>query len=143
MKVTYKEILSAHQATRKLISNSDAGAGVTPLAALRLARAARVISQEAEAFETARLALIAEYVSEPDEQGNRTVPSENIREFNDRYAELTKEEIEIDVALLNLVDFGDSKIGLTALIGMEWLFDEKQGAKKPRKKPAKRRPRRK
>lgn len=134
MKVTYKEILSANIATQKLMSNGDASANVSPLAALRLARAARIIGQEVEAIEVARIALIHEYSTEPDEKGNRVVPPESVNEFNERFSELTKETIDVNIQLLNLADFGDSKIGLTALIGMEWLFDDKQGKPKRRKR---------
>lgn len=121
MKVTYAEILAAQAATQRLISND--AVSVTPLVALRLARAARVIGQEAEAFEVGRIALVNEYAPEADEQGQRIVPTGKIAEFNKRLGELAKQKIEVDVQSLDLADFGDCQVGLGIFIGMEWLIE--------------------
>lgn len=122
MKVTYNEILSANQALRKMVRTAT-DANVTPLAALRLARAARVITQEAEAFESVRVAMIRKCAGEPDEKGNLAVPPDQAEEFSAELAELGKQEIEIDAQPIKLADFGESQIGLTMLIGMEWLIE--------------------
>lgn len=120
MKVTYNEILAANRALQALQQSS--AAVVAPLAALRLARAAKVIGQEAEIFEAGRVALIKQHVSEPAAQGNQTVPSEKLVEFTQELTELAKQEIEVNVQMLSLEDFGNCQLRLTALIGMEWLF---------------------
>lgn len=118
MKVTYNEIFGAHQALQAMAQNG--AATFLPLAALKLARAARVIGQEAEAFEAGRVALINRYVPESDAQGNRIVPPERRSEFNAELGELAKQEVEIDVQLLTLADLGDCPV---SLFGMEWLID--------------------
>jgi hypothetical protein len=121
MRVTYNEILAAQRAILTLIRNG--AATVAPLAALRLARAARIVDQEAQAFEIARLTLVRQYAPEPDDQGDHTVPPPRMREFSDELAVLLKESVEVDVQLLDLADFGNCQISLTSLIGMEWLIN--------------------
>jgi len=124
MKVTYNEVLSANGAIQNLMKNG--AASVAPLAALRLARAARVIGQEVEAFEAGRIALIKQYAPEPDAEGNQRVPPERTAEFTAALAKLTKESVEVDIQRIDLADFGTGPISLTALIGLEWLIDTVQ-----------------
>lgn len=120
MRVTYNEILGAQRAIVALIRNG--AATVAPLAALHLARAARIVDQEAQAAEIARSTLVRQYAPEPDEQGNHIVPPPRMAEFAAELAKLTKESIEVDIQQLNIEDFGNCQISLTSLIGMEWLI---------------------
>ncbi len=134
MLLTLEQILSGHRATQKLMSNGAGSAGVSAIAALRIARAARVLAAEAKAFDAARIALVKELSHEPDESGNYAVASDSMQAFEAGLAELLAEEIDLDLEAINLDDFGESQIGLTALVGLEWLIDDKPRPKKKRKK---------
>ncbi len=120
MKVTYSEIMGAHRAIQGLTQNGSVN--VPALAALRLARAARVLAREAQAFEVGRVALIKQLAPDPDEQGNQTVLPEHMAEFNRQLAELAEQEVVIDVPMVALDDFGDCQLPLTYFFGMEWLI---------------------
>lgn len=125
MKVTYQEVLAAHAAVQKLAENRSAEVPpfVPPLVALRLARIARRLSEEAQAFEAGRIALINKYAVGPDEQGQQIVPPRNAVEFRAQLAELAAEEVDLDVQTLKLADFGETPLPITALCGMDWLID--------------------
>ncbi len=121
MKISYAEIMGAHRAAQALTQNG--AVNVPALAALRLARAARVLAQEAEVFDVARVALVKQHASEPDERGNQVVPPERMAEFSSEIGELAKEEIEINVQKITLADFGECQLPMTSLYGMEWLIE--------------------
>lgn len=122
MRIKYSDIISANATLKKLMSNDQPA--VTPLAALRLARAGRVIAAEIDAFNAAQLALLKELVPETDTDGNRIIPPDRISEYTERINAITAEEIEVDVQPIALADFGNAEVGLTALIGMDWLIDD-------------------
>lgn len=121
MKVTYNEILNAHQAIQGLTKNG--AIQVPAIVALRLARAARTLVQEVQVFEEARVVLVKQFSFGPDEQGNQSVPPARMAEFNKQLAELAQEEIELDIQTIKFVDINECQLPITSLYGMEWLIE--------------------
>jgi hypothetical protein len=117
IKIKLAEAMEANRAIMALMGNGSTA--VRPLAALRLAKAARVLRQQAADFEQARQALVREHAGEFSE-----VPPEAMPAFQAAAQELLLEEVALDIEPISLEAFGDGQIGLTSLIGLEWMVGE-------------------
>lgn len=84
-------------------------------AAFQTARLMREIEKEYSLFQESRKGLIDKYADkdengEPkaDENGNYTVPKENIEEFNKELKEMLDQTLSLNVEPISLEDLGDA-----------------------------------
>lgn len=90
-----------------------------------IARNIRLIQQELDNFEKARVELIQKY-GEKDDKGNTTVLPEKINKFTDEFAELQTVEVDLDIRKVG----ADACVNLSAneMFLLDWLLsDEPMG----------------
>lgn len=119
--VTMSTVFSSRPAFQQLVKQS-----FSAKVAYRLSKIVRKVDQELQDFEKARVALVEKYARDVDEDGNKTVPPENISMFVKEVEELLNLEVDLDIPLIPLSWLEDVQLTTEQMILIEFAIDPEE-----------------
>jgi len=91
----------------------------------RLLKFLKQCSEEMETLEKARVKLVEKYSEETENKDSMKVSEENTPKFQEEFAALMEEEVEIDFTPIKINELGDIKVSTNDLMPLQRILEEK------------------
>ena len=93
----------------------------------RLLKLLKICSAEMDTLEKTRIKLVEKYAekTDDDKKGECKVADENKEKFQEQFAKLLDEDVEIDFKLISIEDLGDINFSVNDLAPLQIIIKEK------------------
>lgn len=120
MKVKLQNIIESKEAIQHLMDQH-----LPVIAAFRLQKTLRIVVENEQDFEKARVSLVDQLgVPNPEYPTSKTIPPEKMDEFVSRLKELLDEEVELRVTKIPLSTIASADLSVRDVLLLDYLIEE-------------------